>query len=105
MKCNIIINVDFVKITFVNRSNWINICDYKYVDANSTVNIPVEYLEDADETCVSASVGTLSSNALTIPVTTENITVTLTNAKAQVNVDSQVPYHITSLTPARQYVA
>lgn len=105
MKCNIIINVDYVKITFVNRSNWINICDYKYVDANSTVNIPVEFLEDADETCVSTSVGTLSSNALTIPVTTENITVTLTNAKAQVNVDSQVPYHITSLTPARQYVA
>ena len=105
MKCNIIINVDYVKITFVNSSNSINICDYKYVDANSTVNIPVEFLEDADETCVSTSVGTLSSTMLTIPVTTENITVTLTNAKAQVNVDSQVPYHITSLTPARQYVA
>lgn len=69
------------------------------------MSIPVEFLEDADETCVSTSVGTLSSTMLTIPVTTENITVTLTNAKAQVNVDSQVPYHITSLTPARQYVA
>ena len=104
MKCNLIVNVDYVKVTIINNSNWVMVTDYKFADANSTVNIPLVFLEDADASCVAASVGTISGNTLSVPVTTSNVTVTLTNAKAQVRVENHVQYHVTGITPSVQYV-
>ena len=104
MKCNLIINTDYVKVTIINNSNWVIVTNYKFADANSTVNIPLEFLEDADASCVATSVGTISGNTLSVPVTTSNVTVTLTNAKAQVRVENNVQYHVTGITPSVQYV-
>ena len=104
MKCNLIINTDYVKVTIINNSNWVMVTNYKFADANSTVNIPLEFLEDADASCVATSVGTISGNTLSVPVTTSNVTVTLTNAKAQVRVENNVQYHVTGITPSVQYV-
>ena len=105
MKCNIVVNVDYVKVSVVNNCDWISVASFKYADTNSTVSIPIEYLEGADETCVSTSVGTITGNVLSIPVTTDNVTVTLSNAKCLVTVTNNDIEAISAITPVQQYVA
>lgn len=104
MKCNIVVNIDYAKIIIDNKSDWCTVPESLFVDANSTVSIPLVFLDGADETCVATSVGTITGGALVIDVGTDNVRVTLTNAKIQVNVESHVPYHVTDITPTRQYV-
>lgn len=104
MKCNLIINVDYVKVSIVNNSDWVSVADVKYADTNSTVTIPLEYLSGADDTCVTASIGTIVGNVLTIPVTTTNVTVVLSNAKCLVSVSNNDATAVQSITPSQQFV-
>jgi hypothetical protein len=104
MKCNLIINADYVKVTIINNSDLVNVVSTKFADANSTVAIPLTFLDGADDTCIAASIGSVSGNMLLLPVQTSNVTVTLTGTKIRVSADNHVPYHITSITPQVQYV-
>jgi hypothetical protein len=104
MKCNVIINVDYVKVSIVNNSDWVSVADVKYADTNSTVTIPLEYLSGADDTCVTASMGTITGNVLTIPVTTYNVTVVLSNAKCLVSVSNNDATAVQSIIPSQQFV-
>ena len=104
MKCSLIINADYVKVTIINNSDLVNVVSTKFADANSTVAIPLTFLDGADDTCIAASIGSVSGNMLLLPVQTSNVTVTLTSAKIRVSTDNHVQYHITSITPQVQYV-
>ena len=104
MKCNIVVNIAYVKITIVNKSDWVSVSSYKYADMNSTASIPLEYIGGADYTCVHASTGTITGNVLSIPVTTNNVTVTLTNAKCLVSVTNNDTEAISAITPSSQFV-
>jgi len=104
MKCSLIINADYVKVTIINNSDLVNVVSTKFADANSTVAIPLTFLDGADDTCIAASSGSVSGNMLLLPVQTSNVTVTLTSAKIRISTDNHVPYHITSITPQVQYV-
>lgn len=104
MKCNIVVNIDYTKVIIDNKSDWCNAPSAVFSDVNSTVSVPLEYLDGADSSCIAASVGTIVGNSLVVAVGTEPVRVVLTNAKVQVNVESHVPYHITEITPTCQYV-
>lgn len=104
MKCNIVVNIAYVKITIVNKSDWVSVSSYMYADVNSTASIPLEYISGADYTCVHASIGTITGNVLSIPVTTKNVTVTLTNAKCLVSVTNNDTEAISAITPSSQFV-
>ena len=104
MKCSLIINADYVKVTIINNSDLVNVVSTKFADANSTVAIPLTFLDGADDTCIAASIGSVSGNMLSVPVQNSNVTVTLTNAKIRVSTDNHVQYHITGITPQVQYV-
>ena len=62
MKCSLIINADYVKVTIINNSDLVNVVSTKFADANSTVAIPLTFLDGADDTCIAASIGSVSGN-------------------------------------------
>ena len=98
---SIFVKIDFVKINVINTSSWVSAPSTTYADYNSTAEIPLEFLHGADSTYISVTGGaTVTGNTLRIPVLTNDVTVTISNAKAMVTVFNGDSEAIQSITPA-----
>lgn len=75
-----------------------------YVQNNGSATIPVTYNEDSDASCVSSTIGTVSSSGLTVNQVTSDLNPVLNIAKVQVNAINNFTAGISAISPTRQYV-
>lgn len=95
-----------VSITVNNLSNNASFSQSVYfAPVNSTLTIPITYVDGADATCISSSSGTVTSFGIQLTVGVADTTITVSDTKVKVAVTNQFTTGISSLTPSTQFVA
>lgn len=95
-----------VSITVNNRSTNASFSQSTYfAPVNSTLTIPITYVDGADETCISSTSGTVTSAGIQLTVGVADTTITVSDTKVKVAVSNQFTTGIASLTPSTQFVA
>lgn len=94
-----------VTVSITNNTSGLVTTSSSYTLPSGDVTIPLTFNEGSDPSCVSSSRGTVTSAGVVITGLTSNATITLTRAKAQVNVVNGFSDGIDSISPVSQYIA
>ena len=95
-----------VTVTVQNQSTNASFASTSFqATPNSTINIPLTYLNGADSSCIAVTAGTLTANGLELNVGVIDVSVTVTDTKIKVSVDNQFTAGIEAITPESQFVA
>jgi uncharacterized protein (TIGR02145 family) len=95
-----------VTVTVQNQSTNASFASTSFqATPNSTINIPLTYLNGADSSCIGVTAGTLTANGLELNVGVIDVSVTVTDTKIKVSVDNQFTAGIEAITPESQFVA
>lgn len=94
-----------VTVSITNNTSGLVTTSSTHTLPSGDVTIPLTFNDGSDPSCVSSSRGTVTSAGVVITGVTSNTTITLTRAKAQVNVVNGFSDGIDSISPTSQYVA
>lgn len=104
--CSISTTAGSVAITVNNLSTNASFSQSVYfAPVNSTLTIPITYVDGADATCISSSSGTVTSSGIQLTVGVADTTITVSDTKVKVAVSNQFTTGISTLTPMTQFVA